>query len=225
MSTMRIVIVSDTHGCTGFDVPEGDVLVHCGDFTMYSKGEEIIAFDRGLAKRPHKYKIVIAGNHEAAFEESPALAQRLLTDPIYLEDSAIRIDGVKFYGSPWQPWFFDCAFNFAQGRKGREQARETWSRIPNDTDVLITHGPPYGLLDRTGIREHAGCKDLLARVRTVKPALHAFGHIHTGFGHQRRGETLYVNAAICDSNYVPRQPARVVDLIHGTATLVQSARS
>lgn len=221
---MRLVFVSDTHLRHSFIVPEGDVLVHCGDFSMIGDARQISAFNEWLKDQPHRYKIVIAGNHDIGFEEAPEAARRLLSEPIYLQDSSIVIEDVKFYGSPWQPWFMDWAFNFPRGTVGREQARATWAKIPPQVDVLVTHGPPYGVLDRvvgSTSREHLGCRHLLARVKEVRPKIHAFGHIHSGHGTNRHGDTLFVNASICDEAYMPTLKPVVVDLLGEGAAVVQ----
>lgn len=220
---LRFVFVSDTHGRHTFDVPEGDVLVHAGDFTMRGLGPEIAKFNDWLKRQPHRYKVVIAGNHDLAFEDAPDLALRLLDEPIYLCDSDIVIEGVRIYGSPYQPWFYDWAFNFPQGPAGRVAARETWAKIPDGIDVLVTHGPPRGILDLAPIGGHVGCEDLLARVQAVKPKVHAFGHIHGAAGVERHGQTLFVNACICDESYLPTQRAVVVDVFDGRAVLGEDA--
>lgn len=214
---MRLVFISDTHLRHAFSIPEGDVLVHCGDFTMRGSASEISRFDQWqqTLKSKFRYTVIIAGNHEIGFEETPEAAQRLLKTPRYLQDSSIVIEGVKFYGSPWQPWFYDWAFNFPEGSEGRRVARETWAKIPDDTDVLVTHGPPYGILDRNLQREHCGDRDLPFALKRVKPRIHAFGHIHCAHGSMRHpgyGDTLFVNACICDEAYMPTQAPIVVDL-------------
>ena len=218
---MRLVFISDTHTLhSRLVVPDGDVLVSCGDFTGVGNAQQIADFDSWLAKQPHKYVVVVAGNHDIGFEESPEAARMLLGTPIYLEDSAIRIEGVNFYGSPWTRFFNNWAFNFPQDhRAGHLRAEETWSKIPDDTDVLITHGPPYGILDDAPSGGNVGCDELLDAVERIKPAIHAFGHIHEGYGTLTRGETLFVNACVCDGLYRPVNAPIVVDLVDGKATL------
>jgi Icc-related predicted phosphoesterase len=218
---MRIVFISDTHNCQGFDVPAGDVLVHCGDFTMRGLGHEISAVNDWLCRLPHEHKLVVAGNHDIGFEDAPKVARRLLTAATYLQDEAITIAGVNFYGSPWQPWFDDWAFNFPQ-HDGGEMARNVWSKIPKDTDVLVTHGPPRGILDLAPVGGHVGCPEMLERIGVVKPKIHAFGHIHCAAGVEQHDGTLFVNASICDEKYKPTQPARVIDLVAGVTTLVDA---
>jgi Icc-related predicted phosphoesterase len=224
-NSLRFVIVSDTH-CrhNAVTIPDGDVLLHCGDFTMYGSPAQIADFDEWLESLPHRYKVVIAGNHDKGFEDAPEAARHLLKTPIYLQDSSIRIEGVNIYGSPWQPWFYDWSFNFPKGPKGRFRARETWAKIPDDVDVLVTHGPPASILDIAPIGGSVGCPELLEAVRRVKPALHAFGHIHEGYGTLQR-DTLFVNASTCDERYVPSNAPIIVDLADGIATVVPGVSS
>jgi Icc-related predicted phosphoesterase len=115
---------------------------------------------------------------------------------------------VRFWGSPWQPWFHDWAFNLPRGPK----LREVWDRIPADTDVLVTHGPPRGILDRTIVGDEVGCDDLRDAVARVRPRVHVFGHIHEARGTHRVGPTLFVNACSCTLDYEPNNAAIVVDL-------------
>jgi predicted phosphohydrolase len=175
---LRLVIISDTHGLhESVSVPDGDILVHAGDITMDGRLSDAVAFDRWLGALPHRRKVVIAGNHDFCFERDPAKSRACLTNAIYLQDEAAEIEGLKFYGSPWQPWFFDWAFNLARG----PELRAKWNLIPADTDVLVTHGPPQGCLDMTRRGEPVGCADLAAAVRRLKPRLHVFGHIHEAY--------------------------------------------
>jgi len=132
-----------------------------------------------------------------------------LTNCTYLEDSAVKIAGLKIYGTPWQPEFGGWAFNLKRG----EECVRKWNLIPEDTDVLITHGPPLGFGDlcSTGIR--AGCVDLLQSVQNrVKPKYHVYGHIHEGYGVRSDGKILFINASTCDINYLPCNPAIVFDV-------------
>ncbi len=197
---MKFVCLSDTHCLHDkFEVPEGDVLLHAGDFTMIGRPEKIIDFTAFLESLPHKYKVVIAGNHDLLFEKQPAVAQNLLRNCIYLEDSFVEIEGIKIYGSPWQPWFFDWAFNLQRG----EEIKKKWDLIPADTDILITHGPPYGHGDEVLKKGSQGCEELLIRIRNLKIKYHVFGHIHEGYGITKEGMTTCINASNVDINYRP----------------------
>lgn len=210
---MKIVAVSDTHFMHDrVEIPEGDLLVHCGDALGHGTLEELEALDRFLGTLPHRHKILIAGNHDWCFENAPEEARKRVTNATYLQDEAAEIDGLKLYGSPWQPWFYDWAFNLERG----EPLRRVWERIPDDTDVLVTHGPPHGILDETSHGDRAGCEDLLARVQEVRPALHLFGHIHEGYGTERRGETLFVNASTCSVGYKPTNLPFTITLRQGS---------
>ncbi|HSS43975.1 MAG TPA: metallophosphoesterase [Thermoanaerobaculia bacterium] len=137
----RIVCVSDTHNRQGqFEVPDGDVLIHAGDLTGRGTLPEITAVNDWFGRLPHTNRVVIAGNHDFLFERENALARSLLTNASYLEDSGIEVQGLKIWGSPWQPWFYDWAFNLPRG----PALAEKWRRIPEKIDVLVTHGPPSG---------------------------------------------------------------------------------
>jgi predicted phosphohydrolase len=206
---MRIVCLSDTHDLHDqLQVPDGDLLLHAGDATMRGSEAQIRAFDRWLATLPHRHKVVIAGNHDWAFERTPAAARSWLRAATYLEDSEVTVDGVRIWGSPWQPWFYDWAFNLERG----PAIAAKWDRIPAGIDVLVTHGPPAGILDRTDQGDAVGCADLLAAVRRVRPKLHVFGHIHEAYGTLEQDGVRFVNASNCSVRYRPVQPPIVVDL-------------
>ena len=211
---MRLVCMSDTHTMHGrVEVPDGDVLIHAGDFTKRGERQDIERFNAFLARQPHRHKIVVAGNHDFMFEDNPILARSLLTAATYLEDNAVVLDGVKFYGSPWQPRFFNWAFNLDRGAP----LKEKWDLIPEDTGVLITHGPPHGYGDRCDDGRVVGCEELRRALDRVRPLVHVYGHIHEGYGkrflrHANGAETILVNASSCDSNYRPRQAPIIVDL-------------
>jgi len=218
---LRIVCISDTHSRHKKikDVPQGDVLVCAGDFTSFGTSKsEIRDFVNWLNGQDHKYKIFIAGNHDRLFEEDPKLALQQIPDycdVIYLQDKAITLDGVKFYGSPWQPEFYNWAFNLPRGKA----LRDKWSKIPKDTNVLITHGPPHGILDEVPDRVNphkivnCGCEELVKAVKLL-PELkcHIFGHIHEGYGTYADNGVKFINASICTRSYEPTNKPIVFDL-------------
>lgn len=194
---VKIVAISDTHNLHWkMKIPEADILVHAGDISMEGKLADVRDFNEFLGQLPHRHKIVICGNHDFCFERD-SRARELITNAVYLQDEAIEVEGVKFYGSPWQPWFFDWAFNLPRGKA----LADKWAMIPPDTDVLITHGPPLGVGDLTMQGDRAGCADLLARVQEIKPRFHVFGHIHEGYGVTKDEHTTYVNACSCTIEY------------------------
>lgn len=213
----RIVCISDTHNCNEeIIVPDGDLLIHSGDAITSGTLNELEKFFGWFAHLPHKRKVLIAGNHDWAFQLQSEKARDLIPDSvIYLQDSSAEIDGLKIYGSPWQPRFFDWAFNLNRGY----ELAEKWAMIPDDVDVLITHGPPYGILDlvpRKGWDENTGCEELRKRVEQIaafgRLKLHVFGHIHCGYGIQEEFGVKFVNASTCDEQYNPTQPPIVIDL-------------
>lgn len=206
---VRIVAISDTHSMhRALVLPEGDILIHAGDLTGRGQLEEIEDFNSWLGMLPFQYKIIIAGNHDWAFQLTPDIAQRMLTNGIYLQDSGIHLLGLKFWGSPWQPWFFNWAFNLHRGRP----LREKWDLIAPDTDVLITHGPPQGIGDLTISGDQAGCEELLTVVKRVSPTVHIFGHIHEGYGIVKQGATTFVNASTCTFSYQPINQPIILDV-------------
>jgi Icc-related predicted phosphoesterase len=200
----RLVLLADSHGYhAGLSVPEGDILVHAGDLTGRGRLHELEDTNRWLLSLPHPFKIAIAGNHDFCFEEEPEAARRVLTAAIYLQDEAVEVGGIRFWGSPWQPWFYDWAFNLKRG----PALAHKWALIPDQVDVLVTHGPPAGILDKTFDGREVGCEDLLRRVEQVKPKLHVFGHIHEGRGALWRDGTLFVNASVSEG----QEPAVALD--------------
>lgn len=207
---MRIVLISDTHGQhDGLILPEGDLLIHAGDFSAKGRLQEVKDFMHWFGRRPHPHKVLIAGNHDFMAEQDPVLFQSLIPEGVtYLNDSGTEIGGLKIWGSPIQPWFYDWAFNRQRGA----DIRKHWDLIPLDTDILITHGPPHGIQDKTDSGLLVGCEDLLARVKEVQPRLHVFGHIHEAHGQQKVGETTFVNATVLNLRYMLVWGATEVEL-------------
>lgn len=209
---MKVAIISDTHNYHHkIDLPtDVDTIVHCGDLTMKGNKYEIVSFLDWFDELPHKNKVFIAGNHDFEFEKPSDWLHEQLDHRnfYYLQDDFIIIDGIKFYGSPWQPEFFDWAFNLPRG----PELAAMWNQIPQDTDFLITHGPPEGILDKTLEGDAVGCYDLLQRVKVVKPKIHAFGHIHEGYGTYTIADTLFVNASTCTRSYDPFNAPIIVNI-------------
>lgn len=213
---MQIIAISDTHSMhSKVTVPDGDVLIHAGDFTgtLANQAQEMIAFNAWLGALPHRVKLVVPGNHDKMCEVHTATARKLLTNATLLIDEEVTIDGIRFYGSPWTPAFRRWYFMRPRGIR----LAEKWAQIPEGTDVLITHGPPSGVLDTVGrfspglgeyVDEHLGCEEMWKRVQVVRPQVHVFGHIHGGAGTASLDGIRYVNASVCDEDYQPANPAR-----------------
>ena len=209
---MRLIVTSDTHGRHDLitTLPDGDVLIHAGDFMnsgLYP--EEVWSFNHWLSKQPIQRRLVCGGNHDRLFEKSPQQARALLTNATYLENTGVTIDGVTFWGSPYTLEFLNWAFMYPSGR-----GWQYWEQMPENLHVLITHGPPYGILDQIAQNEpHLGCEDLLKAVEEKKPKVHIFGHIHGGAGTFDNGVTRFVNAAFLNERYRPSAPAGKVHAI------------
>ncbi|EAY31437.1 metallophosphatase domain-containing protein [Microscilla marina] len=205
---MKIVCISDTHGKhSQIAVPEGDLLIHAGDLSARGRPKEIRRFNNWLATLPHRHKVVIAGNHDFLFEDEPHQAEALLTNAIYLNDSGVTIEGVNIWGSPITPWFFDWAFNRARGA----DIRKHWDLIPENIDILVTHGPPKGVLDQTAKGEEVGCEELTEVIQDIRPRYHIFGHIHEARGRVEVNGTHYINASMLNLQYEAVHQAVVID--------------
>jgi len=231
--SIRFVVLSDTHEKQNEikEIPAGDVLLHAGDFTLHCKPEKVVEFNDFLGTLPHKHKIVIAGNHEILFEEgfyertwqkwrsylgehklsiTTAEVKSLLTNCTFIEDQGVEVMGVKIYGSPWSPECGGWAFGYLPGK-------ENWTKIPQDTCVLVTHGPPQGILDKSMFGNNTGCPALRFRVHQVKPLVHIFGHIHETYGVFQPADndlrTVFINGSTCNAKYRPTNRPIVFDLI------------
>lgn len=203
---MKLVAMSDTHNLVVPNVPDGDVLIHAGDATFHGTVKEISAFAEWYGALPHRTKLFVAGNHDWLFQTDRLQAERILSGKgiVYLQDSAVMISGKLFYGSPWQPEFCSWAFNVPRGK----ELAEKWARIPEDASVLITHGPPAGILDTVQNGPMLGCVDLKNRLRRLSVDAHFFGHIHDSYG----SLGPYHNVASCDERYRQTNPPIVVDI-------------
>jgi Icc-related predicted phosphoesterase len=211
-ANLKLCFISDTHGHYPENMPDADVLVHCGDFSSAGTYAELLNFGEWLRKIRHQYKriLVIPGNHDRRVQSYPRLAkERLRGIARLLINESYTYEGVTFYGSPYTPTF---GHRWAYQLMDREQAMENWAKIPTDTSVLITHGPPQGILDKTVRGPRAGCPFLLARVTEIQPDIHAFGHIHEGYGQQFLQGTQFINASYMDENYRPGNAPIVVEL-------------
>lgn len=221
---MRLVVTSDTHGKHDWlKLPDGDVLIHCGDWSTYGQRQEQIDFVNWLAKQKPKYReiIVVPGNHDIfAFEHYKETRDMFNNaGAIFLEEASCTIGGIKFYGSPWTPFFGGWPYMLSRG----QAMKFIWDRIPDNTDILITHGPPYGFLDEvkdwSGKMIHVGCEELLKAIERVKPKVHVFGHIHEGAklgpnldGCDSYGKIKLFCASMMDKKYGPTYQPKIIDV-------------
>lgn len=209
---MKITFISDTHTKhrqITSSLPGGDLLIHAGDFSSKGYEDEVDNFFEWYNNLDnYRNKIVISGNHDLIFEDKPEIAKEIISnypEVKYLQDE-LEILGeqyqlpIKIYGSPWQPEFFDWAFNLP---KNGIELKEKWSQIPLGVDILVTHGPPHGHLDTVvGQYNNLGCKMLSDRISVVKPKIHVFGHIHSGYGYKFDNGTHYINASVLGEDYI-----------------------
>jgi Icc-related predicted phosphoesterase len=207
----KLTFISDTHTkhekLNGF-LPGGDMLICAGDITSRGYKTEIENFLKWFDKIDnYDHKIFIAGNHDFGFQDQPNETKGLLTGyktVEYLQDELLLVgdedydDMVKVWGTPWQPEFHNWAFNLPRG----QALKEKWDMITVGTDILITHGPPFGKLDYVKYpNQNVGCEELMKRVEVIKPKIHVFGHIHEGYGYVFDGNTHYINAAVLNGRY------------------------
>lgn len=210
---MNIIATSDLHGYHPNFSKWGEVIVIAGDLTPMGTAIDVAEFSNWILRLAHDYRAIVfvAGNHDWHFQETgPQLARFKARwaeagNIFYLEDSGCEIDGVKFWGSPWTPMFFNWAF-----MREDEDLKEYWDKIPDDTDVLVTHGPPFAILDQTRRGPNAGSETLRQAVLgRVLPKVHIFGHIHEAYGETASlgdPSVHFINAAYCDLDYEPVQP-------------------
>jgi len=196
---MKITFISDTHGFhEQLSLADSDLIVHAGDISKMGEAAEIQKFIDWFSDLPHPYKVFIGGNHDFLLEKEASLFRSMLNDKIiYLEDNEVIIEGIKIWGSPITPYFFNWAFNRQRG----ENIRKYWDAIPSDTDIIVTHGPPKGIGDKTSQGIDAGCADLLTAIERVKPRYHVFGHIHEAYGVTKKEATTFVNASCVNLKY------------------------
>jgi len=201
---MKITFISDTHNkhkelTDNNLLPGGDIIIHSGDISSQGHKNEIINFLDWFQDLNYTHKIFIAGNHDFWFEKTFDIEQKYKDKGVvYLFDHFVSIDGLNIYGSPWQPAFFNWAFNLHTSK----DLKYYWDKIPNNLDVLITHTPPKYILDTLLIGANAGCEELTKRVEVVKPKIHCFGHIHSGYGEKYVDGVQYLNASVLGENYL-----------------------
>jgi Icc-related predicted phosphoesterase len=196
---MKVVIVSDTHNRhEDLGVLRGDVLIHCGDSGIGFEREtgEVERLDDWFGRQDFQRILCIGGNHDFQMQERAAAGKPVFRNATYLQDAGISFGGLNFYGAPWTPELMGWAFYLPP-----ESMRERWAAIPDRTDILITHTPPFGVLDRNSEAKACGCLDLRLRLEDLRPRIHCFGHIHASAGKVEARGTTFVNASIVNDRY------------------------
>ena len=212
---MKIVLISDVH-CRfhNIKIPKCDLLISCGDYSFRGTIDEVTDFHFWLNKQNAKYKISLQGNHELGVEKnfnlSKQTAELVCPGVIFIDEGLIKIEGYKIWCSAITPFFHNWAYNRHRG----EDIKKHWDAIPDDTDILLSHGPAYGILDEVkGVTGPLGCEDLKNRIKELKNLkLHAYGHVHSGYGKVIIDDITYVNASICNEQFQPVNKPIVIKL-------------
>ena len=208
---MIITLISDTHlkhNEITQDLPGGDLLLHSGDISSMGYQHEVQQFCKWFNNvENYDHKIFIAGNHDWGFQNNVEKIMEIVNSyktVDYIQDETISVGDddkmVNIYGSPWQPEFYNWAFNLP--KNGVELAAK-WDAIPDNTDILITHGPAFGVLDTVAGKmwDNLGCQLLTNKIKSIKPKIHVCGHIHSGYGYYFDGDTHFINASVLNEAY------------------------
>lgn len=195
---MKFVTISDTHGKhRGLNLPDGDVIIHSGDFCHYGSDDDMHDFLKWFNELEFKIKILVGGNHDFFAAEQSEKFKKILPDGIiYLNDSGTKINGINIWGSPVQPDLIGWAF----GKKRGTEMKKHWDLIPENTNILITHTPPFGILDKSRSGKSIGCEELSNRLKDLKIKFHIFGHVHASYGEEQNGKTKFINASNINSS-------------------------
>lgn len=216
MSKLIIYAISDTHNVyKNLIVSKCDLLISAGDYSFRGTEQETKNFHEWLNDQPAKYIISVMGNHELGpekdFELHKSLALEVCPRVHFIEEGLIEIEGLKIWCSAYTPAFCNWAYNLYSD----EELRHHWNKIPEGIDILVTHGPAYGMLDEVfcppSYEEHKGCKELWNAVLKIKPKAHVFGHLHYHYGQLEFNGTKFYNVANCNDSYkIERQPTEII---------------
>jgi Icc-related predicted phosphoesterase len=232
---MKICAFSDMHGDLGLDIPQADLYLIAGDIcpvwdhTVKGQLNWLHNEFRALLKRLDEKKVLwVAGNHDLILQKNPAIVDKSIMGG-YLFDSMVEFKGLKIYGTPWQPIFGKWAFNLTE-----EELAHKWSMIPDDIDILVSHSPPYGYVDKV-IHEtdkygmplqdgpfirHCGSKSLKKRILEIKPKLVVCGHIHCDAGITYLEDTIIANCSILDDDYKIKNKPKLFEIKEGVTTIL-----
>lgn len=198
---MKCVAISDTHGKHhSVFIPEGDVIIHCGDITRKSNLSEITDFIEWFGGLNFQYKILVAGNHDRFIgKRKPEFFELISANKIsYLENTLVRVNGFTVFGSPYTLNYAGIGvFTYFDN----PEAERIWSHIPEKVDILVTHAPPRGFRDFSRAEnKNAGCQVLREKVLSVKPRFHVFGHIHESYGIEQYEDSVFINASVTNGS-------------------------
>lgn len=215
--SLKIVAISDVHTrWHTLQIPECDILISAGDYSFHGQPDIVLSFHEWMNRQPAKHVISVQGNHETWVEKNFSAAEAIALGSCprvhFMEEGLVEIDGIKIWCSAITPNFFNWAWNRARG----EEIKQHWDKIPEDTNILVTHGPPAGILDIVPWvdgtpKERVGCEELKKRIDQLDIDLHIFGHIHHSHGEHHSDGTSFYNASICDERYAPTNPVTVIE--------------
>lgn len=211
--TVSVTIISDTHAMHGsLSLPGGDVLIHCGDMLdLFDRDAAALTdIDDWFGRQDYPTILVTGGNHDLALETALARTEQPFRNARYIQDERLTVAGLDIYAAPWVPELASHAFYLDD-----EALRDKWAAIPTGLDILITHVPPTGILDRSSRGHSHGCRHLAAQIERIAPRLHCFGHVHASAGEVRIGDTLFVNASSAISGERAVRAPCVLDVERG----------
>ena len=194
---VSVTVVSDTHlRHRELGLPPGDLLIHCGDmFNLRTTGAAVLRdIDAWFGQQPFAKILCIGGNHDHALQDALKANHQPFANAHYLQDEVYSFEGLTIYGSPWVPGLPGHAFH-----RGQAGLQDAWQSIPKCVDVLVTHTPPAGILDRSSRGQSHGCPILARRLPALKPRVHCFGHVHASAGETFRAGTKFINASMIES--------------------------
>lgn len=190
---MKFVVISDTHGLhRDLELPDGDAIIHAGDFCGHDDENDAIDFLEWLTEQDFSHKIFIGGNHDFIAANDPDKFEDWIPEGItYLNDSGVEIEGINIWGSPVQPGLEGWAF----GKRRDEGMNRHWDLIPWDVHILVTHTPPYGILDQASSGKSVGCEELSKKLFFLNPIVHVFGHVHASYGIEEDDRITFINGS------------------------------
>ncbi len=212
-NSLTIVAISDTHNQhSKLVIPPSDILIHSGDWTYEGKHTEVVDFAKWLEVQPAKNIVITPGNHELYYEKFLPESRNWITDYCprakVLIDEEVTVEGLRIYGSPITPEFNQWAFNRYRG----SDIKKHWDLIPEGLDILITHGPAYGILDYAPQCNSVGCQDLFDAIQLKSPKIHISGHIHWSYGVKHFNNTTHYNTSVCTEQYRPTNPVTIIEI-------------
>jgi len=216
-----ICAISDTHGKhRQLVLPPHDILIHAGDSTFSGEPHELKDFAMWLNEQESPHIVVTFGNHELWAEENLEEARGIMKKYCpainLLINESVKIEGINIFASPASPWFGNWAWNYARNNeeaimRNIPHINTIWDKIPLETNILVTHGPAWRVLDMNEEGEHCGDYNLMAQIVDLQPDIHICGHIHEGYGKETHENTDFYNVSICNRRYLPINPVTMID--------------